>query len=386
MDGPETACSWACDGSGYKPSELLLITSTSGAGLSPDALILVTGGGGFVGGHVARALAAAGFRVRALARRLPPAEALDPPIEWLLGDLRNPEDRARALAGVRGVVHAASWVSLASDPRGESHAVNVVATRDLLQRSQAAGIERFVYTSTSWTVGAGSREAPADESAAWNLAPLRSPYSETKRAAERLVLEQDRPGFRTVVLCPSMVIGPRDVRPTSTRLLLHMARTPVALLPAGGTQVVDVRVVAEAHLRALERAESGRRYVLAGPYLSYAELAILVARVAGFPRRIVTIPKALECPLAWVAGRIDQLVRGRWPEVSAAAVSGGFVHFHLSGALADTAFDLQHPPPLQSIFEALDDFSHSGRAPWLALRRPSVEDLVTADASLPSCR
>ncbi len=358
------------------------MTSTTGAGLVPDALILVTGAGGFVGGHVARALAAAGYRVRALARRLPPSEPLDPPIEWLLGDLRNPDDRARAVAGARGVVHAASWVSLASDPRGESYAVNVEATRELLERGRAAGVERFVYTSTSWTVAAGSPEAPAVETAAWNLVSLRSPYSETKREAERLVLEHDQPGFGTVVLCPAMVIGPRDVRPTSTRVLLHMARTPVALLPEGGTAVVDVRVVAEAHVRALQRAETGRRYVLAGPYLSYAEMAGLVARVAGRPRRIVTIPDALERPMAWVAGRIDHLVRGRWPEVSAAAVSGGFLHFHLSGALADAAFDLQHPPPIESIFEALDDFSHSGRAPWLALRRPAREDLVLASASV----
>ena len=179
---------------------------------------------------MARALATAGYRVRGLARRLPPAEPLDPPIEWLLGDLRNPEDRVRAVAGVRGVVHVASWVSLASDPRGDSYAVNVVATRELLEQGRAAGVERFLYTSSSWTVAAGSPEAPANETTAWNLVPLRSPYSETKREAERLVLEQDQPGFRTVVLCPTMVIGPRDVRPTSTRVLLHMARTPVALL------------------------------------------------------------------------------------------------------------------------------------------------------------
>ena len=151
----------------------------------------------------------------------------------------------------------------------------------LLERGRAAGVERFVYTSTSWTVAAGSPEAPAVETAVWNLDSLRSPYSETKREAERLVLEQDQPGFGTVVLCPAMVIGPRDVRPTSTRVLLHMARTPVALLPEGGTAVVDVRVVAEAHVRRLSGPRPAGAYVLAGPYLSYAEMARLVAR--GWP-------------------------------------------------------------------------------------------------------
>src|SRR5262249_22734292 len=142
-----------------------------------------------------------------------------------------------------------------------------------------------------------SPTAPADEKTVWNLTALRSPYCETKREAERLVLERDRTGFGTVVLCPALVIGPRDVRPTSTRVLLHMARTPVAVLPLGGTPVVDARVVAEAHLRALQRGETGRRYVVAGPYLSYAELAFMVARLTGRPWRVVIIPDALERPV-----------------------------------------------------------------------------------------
>jgi dihydroflavonol-4-reductase len=348
-------------------------------GLAPDAPVLVTGAGGFVGGHVARALAEVGYRVRALTRRPPPIERSDPPIDWMLGDLRRAEDRERAMAGVRGVVHAAGWVSLGADPRGESRAVNVGATRALLDQACGAGVERFVYTSTLWTVAAGSAAEPADEDTAWNLTRVRSPYSESKREAERLVLERDRPGFRTVVLCPALVIGPRDVRPTSTRLLLQMARTPVVLLPHGGTPVVDARVVALAHRRALGRVETGRRYVLAGPYLSYPELAAMVARVAGSPRRVVPIPDALERPLAWLAGRIDHLGRGRWPAVSAAAVAGGFLRLHASGARADVAFNLHHPPPIQSIFDALDDYCRSGRAPWLSPRRPTPDDLIPSN-------
>jgi dihydroflavonol-4-reductase len=240
----------------------------------------------------------------------------------------------------------------------------------LLDAARAAGADRFLYTSTLWTVAAGTEDAPADEETAWNLEPVRSPYSETKRAAERLVLDASRPGFRTAVVCPGLVIGPRDVRPTSTRLLLAMARSPVALLPRGGIPVIDARVAALGHVRALERAEPGRRYVLAGPYLSYHELAALVARVAGRPRRVVTVPDVCERPLAWLAGRLDRWGRGRWPGVSAAAVAGGFLRLHVRGRRADLAFGLHHPPPVESIFDTLDDAQRSGRAPWLRLRRP----------------
>src|SRR5262249_37248750 len=153
-----------------------------------------TGAAGFVGGHVARALASAGYRVRGLTRRQVEEEAGDPPIDWLLGDLCAARDRRRAVEGMRGVVHTAGWVSLGADPRGRSRALNVEATGALLDLCPAAGVERFVFTSTLWTVAAGTAEHPADEHSEWNLHRVRSPYCSTKREAERLVLERDRPG------------------------------------------------------------------------------------------------------------------------------------------------------------------------------------------------
>src|SRR5262249_17399686 len=113
--------------------------------------VLVTGAGGFVGGHVARELAGAGHRGRGLCRRPPALERGDPPIDWLIGDLSDVDVRRRALAGVRGVVHAASWVSLGLDPRGHSRAINVEATAQLLADAADAGVERFIYTSTLYT-------------------------------------------------------------------------------------------------------------------------------------------------------------------------------------------------------------------------------------------
>src|SRR5437868_4328572 len=326
-------------------------------GCDPEASdwpVLVTGAGGFVGGHIARELAGAGHRVRGLTRRRPAVEPDDPPIEWLVGDLRDPEVRRRASAGIRGVIHAASWVCLGLDPRGMSHVVNVDSTRQLLAEAARAGAERFIYTSTLYTLAAGSPEEPADEFTSWNLQRVESPYTRTKRQAERLVLEASHPRLSTVVLCPGMVLGPRDPKPTSTTIVRALSRTPVAILPLGGIPIVDARLVAMAHRRALVAGGSGQRYAVVGPYLSYPELAALVASITGRPRWVATLPDRCEPVLSRAADWLAPIAR-RWvPDLSRQLVAGGFLRLHVRGDRADLCFGLEHPPAIDSIARSLE--------------------------------
>jgi len=334
-----------------------------------DWPVLVTGAGGFVGGHIARALASSGHRVVGLSRRPPVMEPGDPAIDWRIGDLRDPSARRSALKGVRGVIHSAGWVSLGADPSGEAVAVNVEATRGLLADAHAEGVERFVYTSTLHTLAAGTADAPADEATPWNLHTVDAPYSRSKRVAEQLVMEGIG-GLSGVVICPGMVLGPRDVKPTSTQIPLMMAESRVAVLPGGGIPIVDSKVIAQAHVAALAVGEPGTRYAVVGPYLSYRDMARLVTRLTGRPWTVLPVPDAFERPLTSLA-RIVERRRGGG-DICGAAVGGGFLRLHVDGRRADGSFHLVHPPPILSLFHALDNARRSGRAPWLRLREPDV--------------
>jgi dihydroflavonol-4-reductase len=315
--------------------------------------VLVTGAGGFVGGHIARLLASAGHRVRGLTRRTPASDRSAPGIEWITGDICDAEVRRRAVAGMRGVIHSAGWVSLGADRDNVSFAVNVESTARLLEEAAAAGAERFVYTSTLYALAAGTEQKPADESSPWNLSQVDSAYTRTKRLAEKIVLGANRPGFTTIAICPGMVQGPGDFKPTSTRIAKAFSRALLAIVPPGGIPIIDVEVLAVAHRRALVHGEPGVRYAVVGPYLSYGDLAALVAQVAGRPRWLMPLPEWSK-PVVVTAARFwAPFVRRWWPDVSAALAEGGYLRLHISGDRANARFGLEHPQALESIERSL---------------------------------
>jgi dihydroflavonol-4-reductase len=274
---------------------------------------------------------------------------------------------------VRAAVHTASWVSLGRDVIGVARPINAEATRQLLRLAQATGVERFVYTSTLHALAAGSTEQPADEETPWNLACVDSPYSQTKRGAEKVVLESSSDRMACVALCPGMAVGPRDLKPTSTAILLALSRAPAALLPGGGIPLVDVAVLAHTQRAVLTQGEPGQRYAVVGPYQSYVDMARIVARLCGRPRLIARLPAWTQAPTSAAAGGLAWLIPPLRDALSPALVAGAYLELHVSGRQADRLFGLVHPPAEVSIHHALADALARGTAPWLArrLRRES---------------
>lgn len=330
--------------------------------------VLVTGAGGFLGANLVWALRKEGFAVRALLRRPPrgPRWAGLDEVEFAIGDIRNAVQVSQALDGVRGVVHAAALTRLLPRPRRDAFRINVEATRALCETALRAGVRRFVFTSSASTIAPGTADRPADEDSADNRDFIRSPYYASKRLAERLVRDFHARGLETIALCPAFVLGPCDARPTTNELLLYAARRRWPIFPPGGMNVIDVREAALAHVRALWLGQSGQRYLLAGPYRSYAELGGIVKRLMGRPGGVLRLPGWMRMigsvPLA--------LASAIWPDVpnglTVPSFQYGFVAYHVSGKRGDATFDLHHRVPEETVLDALTWFRDSGMAPWLA--------------------
>ena len=121
----------------------------------------------------------------------------------------------------------------------------------------------------------------------------------------------------------------------------------------GGIPIIDVGVLALAHRRALVAGGAGERYAVVGPYLSYRELAAVVASITGRPRFVTPLPDFLEAVVAKPVDWIAPLLHRKWPDLSHQLVAGGFLRLHVSGARADACFGLVHPPAVDSIARSL---------------------------------
>ena len=332
--------------------------------------VLVTGAGGFLGANVVWALREHGFAVRALLRRPPRGPQWDglEGVEFAIGDILNPSQVAGALENVTAVIHTAALTRMIPRPRRDAYRVNVEATQALCAAALRAGVRRLVFTSSASTLHPGTADRPATEDSPDNRTPIRAPYYTSKRLAEKVVRDFSARGLETIALCPGYLIGPRDVRPTSNELLLWAARWLWPILPPGGINVLDVREAALAHVRALWLGQPGERYVLAGPYRSYRDVAVVVRRIVGKSDHVRLLPY-------WTKGfgtMLLALASGVWPNapdgLTVPSFQYGFVSYHLSGARADRTFDLTHRPPEETVFDTLRWFRDSGLAPWLPKR------------------
>ncbi len=323
--------------------------------------VLVTGGTGFVGVNLIRALAADGVRVRALVRPTSSRLGLDiDGVEFVEGDVTDLASLERAAKGCEQAYHVAGWVQITPWGAEQAHRVNVLGAEKVCKACMTVGVGRLVHTSSIAAVGYGSLEKPATEEMAWNLGRLRVPYYTTKHEGEAVVRGFVERGLDAVIVNPSYVVGPFDIKPSGGRMMIQIATGRLPGFPTvGGIGFVDVREVVEGMRLAMERGERGERYILNGENISYRDYARRVARLAGVAAPKIAAPYWLLYPAALAAGMLGRLRTGVFTDFNPAVLKTAFCGHYVSGEKSRGKLGLMPRSVDSAIVDALKWFEEN---------------------------
>jgi NADH dehydrogenase len=246
-------------------------------------VILLTGGTGFVGGHVLKALQAAGRPVRCLVRD-PSTASLD--CELVAGDMTDAASLKKAVEGTDTVVHL---VAIRQGKKEQFERIMSQGTRDLLAAAKEAGVARFVLMSAL-----GTSEESKD------LVPYYGAKWEMEQAVEGA-------GIPYVIFQPSFVFE-RDggILPTFAKLARFAPVTPITGSGVQRIQPIWAGDVGAYFDKAIDLdAATNRAFELGGPdVVSWNEFWERLKKVRGIRRPSVHVPMGLMRMNALVTERL----------------------------------------------------------------------------------
>ncbi len=327
--------------------------------------IFLTGATGFVGHHVARALAEEGADLRLLVRKTSNLANLEGIAgDTQVGDLARPETYAPALADCDAIVHVAAdyrlWIR---DPEA-MYTANVDGTRDLLKLAREAGVKRFVYTSSVATMHFHKDGTVINEDTPVSIKDMVGHYKRSKFLAEQQAIAAAEDGQQVIILNPTTPIGPNDAKPTPTgRIFVDFLNGKFPAYMETGLNLVDVTEVARAHVAALTKGKRGHRYILGGENLTLKQILDKMSAITGLPSPTMKIPFAVAATYAffeeWITGRI----RGREPRATLEEVRMGRKKMYASSAHAQQELGFRILPVNPAMKAAIDWFRANGYAP-----------------------
>ena len=334
--------------------------------------VCVTGASGFIAAHIVRQLLARGYRVRGTVRNpdrkadlafLTGLPGADDRLELVGADLLDRKGWDEAVAGCGCVMHTASPYRIdVKDPQRDLVEPAVRGTRHVLDASLRASVPRVVLTSSMAAVTDEPDSGHVLTEADWNTKSSldRNPYYYSKVLAEReawTMVEKEKAPFALVVINPYLVIGPSLSPGTnySTQIFVNLANGVYPAIPALTWGCVDVRDVAEAHVRAMETPSASGRYLCVNANLSVRDMTGLM-REFGVRGRIPSL--GMDNAVGSAVLRVFSHFQPKG--------TGSYMRSHLGGVPAyDTGkirreLGLEFRPVRASVMDTLEDLRQRG--------------------------
>ena len=323
---------------------------------------LVTGGAGFLGTHLVHRLLAAGESVRVLERPGAATEHLPVDrIEIFEGDICERAAVRGAVRGCRRVYHLAADPNLWTPNRRDFDAINHQGAVHVLTEALDAGAERVLHTSTESILTSRHFAGGAVEDLELRREDMVGPYCLSKFLAEREALRLAHDGAPVVVVNPTLPVGPGDrgMSPP-TRMTVAFCRGALPAYLECRFNMIDARDVAEGMVAAMERARTGKRYLLGSRNLRLSEWLAMVGRLVGRKPPRWRVPY----PIAFAAGHVGEFladhVTGRMPNATVTGVRLTRYCMHFDPTPSLTELGIRPRPLEESLRDAIGWYRSMG--------------------------
>jgi dihydroflavonol-4-reductase len=253
-------------------------------------MILITGGTGFVGAHLTYHLVAEGYSVRLLIRNREKIKALadtfrfydrelmefDNLIEFCEGDVSDIYSLKEGLGNdTRMVCHCAGLVSFSANDKQKLLDVNHFGTKNMIDASLAANVEKFIYVSSIAALGDSLDEMVSEQNHQYEV-ERHSYYGISKRKGELEVWRGTQEGLKAIIVNPTVIVGPGQWNTGSPQLFKTVWKG-MPFYTKGSTGFVDVRNVAQSMIKLAFSEIENEHFLLNNSNLDYQQFFNLVA-------------------------------------------------------------------------------------------------------------
>ena len=215
------------------------------------------------------------FKVNALCYQSKP-KINHPNINWVQGDISNPESLDKLFRNSSLMIHCASLISIGEKKESEVYNVNVHGTEIIIDACLKRKV-RMIYISSSAAVKETKDNEVFDESR-----PYKTEndflYAWTKALSEKNILAAVKNNnLDAFIIRPTAIVGPPDYRPSyfgST--ILDLANNKMPVIANGGYNLVDVRDLSQTIINSIIKGKQGEVYLVGGTYLKLKQISKLI--------------------------------------------------------------------------------------------------------------
>jgi dihydroflavonol-4-reductase len=247
-----------------------------------NSKVLVTGANGHLGVNTIRSLIKKGYVVNAYVRKNADLRGLAGlPVNYCTGDIRDRESLTKAAMGCEAIIHHAAVYKVWAKTTEEIMEPSVEGTKNIFSAAVNAGVQRLVYTSSTYAIGTSSDPKVILTEKDWSQTDY-VPYGIAKTKSEQLAWElSDKNNIPMISLCPAAIYGRYDYKVTpSNRLLFDMLKG-IGMTVESVLSFVDARDAGELHALAVSKGRVGERYIVSAGSAKMKDIGKIVSRLSG---------------------------------------------------------------------------------------------------------